>query len=197
LPKAEQEGQRKQIIGAADKYLGLIDKQGYNTPFEATGGMYPWGSNSFVLNNSMIMALAYDFTKDRKYLQGVVESMNYILGVNGLAQSYVTGYGENALQWPHHRFWSYQVNQEFPKAPPGAVSGGPNSSLQDPYAKAAGLKGCKPQKCFIDHIEAWSVNEITINWNAPFAWVLAFLDEQGPKAQPAKPGAAAAAKPAQ
>ena len=70
------------------------------------------------------------------------------------------------------------------------VSGGPNSSTEDPYAKAAGLKGCAPQKCFVDHIEAWSVNEITINWNAPFAWALAFLDEKGgtppPKSAPSK-----------
>ena len=196
LPKAEQEAQRKQVISVADKYLGLIEKQGYNTPFAAAGGRYPWGSNSFVLNNAMILGLAFDFTKDQKYLQGVVEAMNYIFGVNAMAQSYVTGYGENALEWPHHRFWSFQVSQQFPKAPPGAVSGGPNSSLQDPYAKAAGLKGCKPQKCFIDHIEAWSVNEITINWNAPFAWVLSFLDEQGPKGKAAAAAAAPATAPA-
>ncbi|MGC4069757.1 MAG: glycoside hydrolase family 9 protein [Polyangiaceae bacterium] len=44
--------------------------------------------------------------------------------------------------------------------------------------KAAGLTGCKPQKCFIDHIEAWSANEITINWNAPLFWTLAWTDEQ-------------------
>lgn len=192
LPKPEQNAQRKLIEGAADKYLGLIAKQGYDTPFESAKGMYPWGSNSFVLNNAIIMALAYDFTKDEKYLQGTVDAMNYIFGVNGMAQSYVTGYGENPLRWPHHRFWSHQVNQDFPEAPPGAVSGGPNSSLQDPYAKAAGLKGCKPQKCFVDNIEAWSVNEITINWNAPLAWLASFLDERGAaaKAPAGKPAAA-------
>jgi endoglucanase len=51
--------------------------------------------------------------------------------------------------------------------------------LQDPLAHGAGLSGCAPQKCFIDNIEAWSVNEITINWNAPLAWVAAYLDEKG------------------
>ncbi len=47
--------------------------------------------------------------------------------------------------------------------------------------QAAGLKkkGCAPQKCYLDNIEAWSVNEITINWNSPFAWVASFLAEQG------------------
>ena len=32
--------------------------------------------------------------------------------------------------------------------------------------QAAGLKGCAPQKCFVDNIEAWSANEMAINWNA-------------------------------
>ena len=58
------------------------------------------------------------------------------------------------------------------------MSGGPNSGLQDPYVKAAGLPGCAPQKCFVDNIEAWSANEMAINWNAPLAWVAAFLDEK-------------------
>jgi endoglucanase len=31
----------------------------------------------------------------------------------------------------------------------------------------------------MDHIESWSTNEITVNWNAPLAWITAFLDEKG------------------
>ncbi len=169
---------RQQIIHQADKYLGLISNQGYRMPLEAaTDGTYPWGSNSFVLNNMVILALAHDFTQQEKYRAAVIDGMNYLLGVNAMGQSYVSGYGTRPLQNPHHRFWANQVDAKFPKAPPGCVSGGPNSGLQDPYVKAAGLKGCKPQKCFIDHIESWSTNEITINWNAPFAWLTAWLDE--------------------
>ena len=92
-----------------------------------------------------------------------------------------SGYGDKPLLNPHHRFWAHQARADFPTAPPGILSGGPNSDLQDPYVQAAGLKkkGCAPQKCFLDNIEAWSVNEITINWNSPLAWVTSFLDEQG------------------
>jgi len=187
LPPTEQAVQRKKLIAVADKYLGLIDKQGYRVPFGAgANGKYPWGSNSFLLNNMMVLALAYDFTKQDKYLEGVVLGMDYLLGRNALSQSYVTGYGSLPLENPHHRFWSKQADSRFPEAPPGAVSGGPNSSLQDPYVKAAGLAGCHPQKCFVDNIEAWSVNEITVNWNAPLAWVAGFLDENGKKAKPGK-----------
>ena len=106
-------------------------------------------------------------------------------------QTYVTGYGERPLEYPHHRFWAFQANFKFPKAPPGMVSGGPNSGLEDPYVQAKGLKGCAPEKCFVDNIEAWSANEITINWNAPLAWVAAFLDEKGPmRGDAGKAGAA-------
>ena len=147
-------------------------------PFKPGAKGYPWGSNSFVLNNLIVMGLAGDFTKNAKYAEGVAEGMDYIMGRNPMDQSYVSGYGERPLEYPHHRFWSHQANAKFPLAPAGVVSGGPNSGIEDPYVQAAGLKGCAPEKCFVDNIEAWSTNEITINWNAPLAWVAAYLDAE-------------------
>jgi endoglucanase len=186
LTKAERDAQRKRLIQVADVYLAHQAKEGYRPPFEPPGSrdgkpMYPWGSNSFIAANAMVLALAYDFTKKPEYRDAVAAGMDYILGTNPLDQSYVTGYGEKPLVNPHHRFWAHQARADFPTAPPGILSGGPNSDLQDPYVQAAGLKkkGCAPQKCFLDNIEAWSVNEITINWNSPLAWVTSFLDEQG------------------
>ncbi len=183
LAAGERKAMRDRVVAAADSYLAVIDQQGYRTPFAASGNEYPWGSNSFVINNAIILAYAYDFTKKDKYLEGVVHSLDYLLGRNAMGQSYVSGYGSNPLRHPHHRFWSEQVDGRFPPAAPGALSGGPNSGLQDPYVQAAGLKGCAPQKCFLDHIEAWSVNEITINWNAPLAWVTGWIDQNASKAK--------------
>jgi len=173
---------RANVMAVADEYLKATSAQGYRIPFRAPGaGGYPWGSNSFIINNMLVLGLAYDFSKKQIYVDGVLDGMNYLLGNNPLGQSYVTGYGDRPLENPHHRWWSFQYNNKFPKAIPGLLSGGPNSGLQDPYVKAANVKQqCegKPQRCFIDNIEAWSVNEITINWNAPFFWVAAFLDER-------------------
>jgi endoglucanase len=178
LPKADIAEIKKNVIAAADTYLDLIQKGGYRLPFGVPKNGYPWGSTSFVLTNALMMGLAHDFSHDDKYLDGVVEGMDYILGRNGLDQSYVTGWGKRPLENPYHRFWCHQANAKYPSPPPGVLSGGPNSELQDPYVQAAGLKGCAPQKCFMDHGEAWSVNEVTINWNAPLVWVAAFLDEK-------------------
>ncbi len=173
-----QEAQRRRIVAVADRYLDAAARSGYRPPFEPKDNRYPWGSNSFVLNNMLVLALAYDFTRDERYFQAVAGGMDYLLGRNAMAQSYVTGYGERPLAHPHHRFWARQASDAFPEPPPGAISGGPNSGLQDSYVKAAGLAGCKPQKCFADDIAAFSTNEVTINWNAPLAWVTAWLDER-------------------
>jgi endoglucanase len=183
---AGADAMRKAIVKAADVYAKMVPTQGYRLPMQKKE--YPWGSNSFLLNNMLLLGFAYDFSHDGRYLNAMVSGMDYLLGRNAMAQSFVTGYGTFPLLHPHHRFWSHQVDPKLPEAPPGCVSGGPNSGLQDPYVRAMGLVKiengdavgvlCKPQKCFVDHIEAWSANEITINWNAPLAWVAAYLDEQ-------------------
>ena len=60
------------------------------------------------------------------------------------------------------------------------MCGGPNSGMQDPWVQGSGWKKGKiaPQKCYLDHIEAWSVNECTINWNASLAWLTGFIAQE-------------------
>lgn len=172
------------IVEAADKYLDMQSNQGYGLPYgqstinysdKDTG--YVWGSNSFVLDNSVVTAYAYNVTGDESYLYGVESAMDYILGRNANDYSYVTGYGVHASQYPHHRFWSGQEFDEYPLAPDGVLVGGPNSGMEDPWVRGSGWKKGEiaPQKCYLDNIEAWSVNECTINWNVALCWVDAFL----------------------
>ncbi len=197
LPKAEVANARAAIVKAADTLVGIDRDQGYRVAFKPdASGKYPWGSTAALLNDAMVTALAYDFTKDGKYLGAVENALSYILGRNPMDQSYVTGFGFRPLEHPHHRFWAHQANSTFPSPPPGVMSGGPNSGLQDPYVKAAGLAGCAPMKCFVDHIEAWSANEEAINWNAPLVWVSAYLDEHGREVLPRTAKSAAPASPA-
>lgn len=190
LTAAEKQTARDNIKKAADFYIELENEQGYGIPLkqcEVVGGVasgYPWGSNSFVMNNCIVIAYAYDYSKNIKYLNGVAEGMDYLMGRNPLEYVYVTGYGDNPVANPHHRYFAYQVDPNYPKAPPGIAVGGPNSGLQDPWVKGSGWKpGSRaPQKCYMDHIESWSTNECTINWNTPMAWLAGFLNEVGPKA---------------
>ncbi len=38
------------MVDAADTYLGFIEKRAYRVPLESET-RYPWGSNSFILND--------------------------------------------------------------------------------------------------------------------------------------------------
>ena len=187
LDSSENEKVKSCISEAADYYKSLEQEQGYGQPYEQSTVSYQidrkgyiWGSNSFVMNNNLIMAYAYELTNDDSYLNGVVSGMDYILGRNPVDYSYVTGYGTHAVKNPHHRWWSHQADENFPEAPNGVLVGGPNSGMQDPWVRGSGWKPGEiaPAKCYMDNIEAWSVNECTINWNTPLAWVTAYLADK-------------------
>ncbi|WP_295069819.1 glycoside hydrolase family 9 protein [Ruminococcus sp.] len=188
------------IKQTADDYIEEEEKQGYGIPYKYDGkgyndpnnldpdiiiNGYEWGSNSMVINNLMIMSYAYDLTGDDKYMNGVLTGMNYLLGCNPLSFSFITGYGTYMEKNPHHRYWSHELDKTLPMAPDGVLSGGPNAGLQDPYVRALGFvpgnKDNPSQRCFVDSIEAWSTNEVTINWNAPLAWIVEFLQDKEQK----------------
>ena len=164
---------QKKIIAIANTHLLTQNASGYSAPLAVSE--YDWGSNGGVANRLMLMALAYHFSGDRAYATGVTQGIDYLFGRNAFSTSFVTGEGTVVAKFPHHRFWAGALNPGFPLAPPGALIGGPNSGLQDPVALKQ-LAPCvaRPATCWIDNIEAYSVNEVAINWNAPLAWVLDF-----------------------
>ncbi|MER7876618.1 glycoside hydrolase family 9 protein [Streptomyces solisilvae] len=169
---------RSMVTKAADRYAADSAKSAYGVPYAPKDGKYEWGSNSQVLNNMIVLATAHDLTDKPRYRDAVLRGMDYLLGENPLNQSYVTGYGERNSHNQHHRFWAHQLDHKLPHPAPGSLAGGPNSGLQDPVAKEK-LNGCAPAMCYIDDIMAFSTNEITINWNAPLAWIATYVDGLG------------------
>ncbi|MBQ5334899.1 MAG: glycoside hydrolase family 9 protein [Oscillospiraceae bacterium] len=196
LTDSQKSTLKASVLEAADEYIKCEEEEGYGIPYKYDGPGYndpnnldpeiiikgyEWGSNSMVINNLSVMAYAYDLTNEKKYMDGVVTGMNYLLGNNPLAFSFITGYGTYHEVNPHHRYWSHELDKTLPNAPDGILSGGPNAGLQDPYVRALGFvpgKSDNPsQRCFVDSIEAWSTNEVTINWNAPLAWITQYLQD--------------------
>ncbi|MDQ0408021.1 glycoside hydrolase family 9 protein [Streptomyces sp. NPDC000349] len=169
---------RRSVVRGADGYLATLRAHPYGMPYAPDGNLYDWGSSHQVLNNAVVLAAAYDITGGSKYRDGAVQSMDYILGRNALNMSYVTGYGEVNAHNQHSRWYAHQLDPALPSPPDGTLSGGPNSSIQDPYAQSK-LQGCVGQFCFIDDIQSWSTNEHTINWNAALARMASFVADQG------------------
>ncbi|MFS0693843.1 glycoside hydrolase family 9 protein [Streptomyces nitrosporeus] len=169
---------RGMVTEAADGYAADSARTAYGLPYAPDGGQYVWGSNSQVANNMVVLGTAHDLTGRTVYRDAVLNGLDYLLGRNALNQSYVTGYGERDSRNQHHRFWANQLDPSLPNPAPGSLAGGPNGAIEDPVAQAK-LQGCAPSMCYIDDIESWATNEITINWNAPLAWVASYADDLG------------------
>ena len=133
---------------------------------------YSWGSNMRVLTNAMTMLLADRFNGTHKYDGYAASQMHYLLGRNPLGISYVSGIGERRINYPHLRPAHADGIEE---CIPGMVSGGPNKYLGDPDAKLLISEGTPAMRCFADDFRCYSLNEITIYWNSPAVFVLAYL----------------------
>jgi len=175
LPDEQASELEESIIAFADDMVSIQDASGYNVLID---GKYPWGSNGLILNNMILLGIAHDLTGDTKYMDAVRFSMDYLMGRNALNKSFISGYGEFPMEHPHHRFWANDPGNGYPSPPAGAVSGGPNSNPTDPAALNAGVMDLAPAKRYVDLIDSYSTNEVTINWNAPLVWVATFLDQQ-------------------
>ncbi|MFF9607858.1 glycoside hydrolase family 9 protein [Streptomyces sp. NPDC014684] len=169
---------RRSVIKAADTYLATLTAHPYGMPYAPAGNRYDWGSSHQVLNNGVVLASAYDLTGVAKYRDGALQGMDYVLGRNALNMSYVTGYGEVSSHNQHSRWYAHELDPTLPNPPSGTLAGGPNSSIQDPYAQSK-LTGCVGQFCYIDDIQSWSTNETAINWNAALARMASFAADQG------------------
>ena len=53
----------------------------------------------------------------------------------------------------------------------GMLVGGVNSAKEDSAAKAY-LAGMPSAKCYVDHSESYSTNEVTTYWNSPLIYLL-------------------------
>ena len=191
-PEDDKRTISENIVKAADRYIERENAASNgmnvpyashieNTPIGAPGEDYygyEYGSNALIANNSLILAYAYDASgHDTGYIEGMISGMDYLFGRNGLGISYITGCGTYHVNNPSHRYWLNEYDQRLPAAPSGIMVSGPYFGLYDPYLTGLGIKlGTAPQKCYADSSEAWSVNYLSAEWQAAFAWDLAFLE---------------------
>ena len=131
-----------------------------------------WGSNMVVLTNAMVLVMAHHISGKEEYLETAGYQLDYIFGRNAIDTSYVTGHGEKAFHDPHNR---PTIADGIEEPIPGFVSGGANRGACDTKANAELLKGVPPMKCYADHNLSYSTNEITIYWNSPLVFTLAYM----------------------
>ena len=181
LPGAERHGPRSRCSAPPTGYLATLRGQAYGLPMPGDAGAYFWGSNSNIINNAVVLATAYDLTGDGQVpRRRACRAMDYILGRNALNQSYVTGYGENALAEPA------QPDLRPPARPVAAAPAGrarspaaPNAGLAGPGRAEAPAPAASRSSATSTTSSRTPTNEVAINWNSALAWMASFLADQG------------------
>jgi endoglucanase len=164
VPAQDMDTLKKRVIIMADGLIKGVDDRAYRTVMGGTKREFNWGSNSNAGNQGIALIQAYIITGDKKYVNYAVSNFDYLMGRNGTGYSYVTGYGSKTPMHPHHR---PSVADGIVDPVPGLLVGGPNPGMQDKVK----LASIVPDEAYIDNDQAYAVNEIAINWNAPFAYL--------------------------
>ena len=87
------------LVTDANAILDTTNGNGYNISIYE----FPWGSNSDLINNGIVLSMAYDLTGNTEYEQKAYEQISYVFGKNPLGMSFVTGHGLNYPQNIHSR----------------------------------------------------------------------------------------------
>ncbi len=156
----------------ADRLKAVAKDNPYELAFHPYN--FIWGSNMQVLCNAMVLCFAHKLSGDKEYLDYAAFQLDYILGRNAMDTSYVTGHGEKAFRDPHNR---PTVADGIDEPIPGYVSGGPNYRSGDTVANEKNFGGRAPMKWYADDWRSYCSNEITIYWNSPLVYVLAYITE--------------------
>lgn len=127
-------------------------------------GFY-WGANSNVASMPMSLAIGSRIlgTFDEANLQAAAGNLNYLLGINPLQLSYITGYGENRIRITHHEIFMRDFIVEMPN---GYMVGGPNN-----------WKAKFPAKAYNPSTIDWETNEQALNYNSPLIFLTAMLED--------------------
>lgn len=149
----------------ADELIRTADGEGFRVAIRRN--QYVWGSNMLVMNHAMHLLLAHRLFGEAACERAALDQVHYLLGRNAVDASFVSGFGDRAVRHLHYR---PNVADGVDDPAPGFVSGGPNAGLHDPAAREA-LAGKPPAQCFLDHVDSYSTNEVTIYWNSPAVFV--------------------------
>ncbi len=145
-----------------DALLERIQDNGYRCVLSPDE--YYWGSNSVIMGHAFDLINAYETTKLRRYLDGALDQLHYILGRNTFDISFVTGVGSNPVMHPYHQF-SMLSGTDAPV--PGMLVAGCNK-----FSRLRGkIISEYPGQCYEDNAKNYFVNEPAINYTAPLAFV--------------------------
>jgi endoglucanase len=163
---------QEQVVRFADDLLAGTSERTYRTVMGKSERDYIWGSSAVAANQGIALIQAYKLTNNKKYLQGALGNLDYLLGRNAVGYSFLTGFGQKSTRHPHHR---PSIADGIEEPVPGLLSGGTNARAKE-QDKCPGYTATSPDEVYLDHDCSYAANEIAINWNSPFVYLASALE---------------------
>lgn len=152
----------------------ILNYDSFGTDYPEWG--YWWGSNMVLAQSSMTLFLGSVVLEGIdnipiEVLNSNQSAFNYLLGVNPISFSYVSGYGENSVKNIYSAIYSKDAKLTPYQCPKGYVTEGANSSNNRHLSKYNG-------KCYMDSDAEWTTNENTIYGNAAMIFLTSAIMSQ-------------------
>jgi endoglucanase len=129
-----------------------------------------WGNNSSDLHTINVLVQA-DRTTGHQFTMDVVKAaraqLHYILGVNPLRHSFVSGFGADSVRSVFTQLWS---SFQLVSPPPGYMPGGPDAYDSPWYSRF-------PARCYADTNTDFPPSEHAIYYTADLVFATAFVDD--------------------
>lgn len=154
---------KKSLKAQCDKWIEEMNGSSFHSVTGNHAEDFIWASNSEMgAGRGIMLMYQYALTKDSKYRDAAMSTLDYIFGRNATGYCFVTGFGTQRVMHPHQRLSSADGIAE---PLPGFLIGGPNRGQQDkehvpPYPSSI------PDESYMDHEGSYASNEVAINWNA-------------------------------
>ncbi|MCL1845280.1 MAG: glycoside hydrolase family 9 protein [Defluviitaleaceae bacterium] len=138
-----------------------------------------WGSNQMIVQNSLTMFLGslIESQIDSQINSGEItedvivhmeSAAHFMLGLNPISFSYVSGHGENSVMNIFSAIFSRYARLDPYRIPPGYFTEGSNIYDNRHLSRFDG-------KCFVDSDGEWTTNENTIYHNAALTFLMAAI----------------------
>lgn len=156
-----------------DEDIQELATSSFHSIFGNSAQDFHWGSNAeSCLGRGIAQMYEYALTKDSKYRQAALSTLDYFFGRNATGYCYLTGFGTQRVMNIHHRI---SAADNIKEPVPGLVAGGANKGQEDAEFVPAYTSKI-PDESYQDHVGSYASNEIAINWNAYLVSLLGWIN---------------------
>lgn len=171
--KLPMEVLKESLKEKCDEDIQELATSSFHSIFGNSAQDFHWGSNSeSCLGRGIAPMYEYALTKDSKYRQAALSTLDYFFGRNATGYCYLTGFGTQRVMNIHHRI---SAADNIKEPVPGLVAGGANKGQEDAEFVPTYASNI-PDESYQDNVGSYASNEIAINWNAYLVSLLGWIN---------------------